>query len=171
MISPGNSHSSRGFSLCFSFCSGPVFCNSELSHSVVASTRFLRCSSASSSWPSVRDSLESFAPLPCELPPSSGVCPLPCVCPSYLGRFFFFFCRPIRFLLSEGSSGPQVPVVLRTDNPCFHSWGWLVIQPPVLSSLTDFLSLGFEGGLSSLSREIWGYLIYEPSCIVFTFFL
>jgi hypothetical protein len=47
----------------------------------------------------------------------------------------------------------------------------LVIQPPVLSSLTDFLSLGFEGGLSSLSREIWGYLIYEPSLIVFTFFL
>jgi hypothetical protein len=167
MISPGNSHSSRGFSLCFSFCSGPVFCNSELSHSVVASTRFLRCSSASSSRPSVRDSLESFAPLPCELPPSSGASfSRVCVPLTWEG-----FCRPIRFLLSEGSSGLQVPVVLQTDNPCFHSWGWLVIQPPVLSSLTDFLSLGFEGGLSSLSREIWGYLIHEPSLIVFTFFL
>jgi hypothetical protein len=58
---------SRVLSLFFSFCSGPIFCNSELSHSVVASTRFLRCSSASSSRPSIRDSLESFAPLPWEL--------------------------------------------------------------------------------------------------------
>jgi hypothetical protein len=126
MISPGNSHSSRGFSLCFSFCSGPVFCNSELSHSFVASTRFLRCSSASSSRPSVRDPLESFAPLPCELPFSSRVSFSSPLCPSYLGRFR----RPILFLLSEGNSGLQVPAVLRADSPCFHSWGWLVIQPP-----------------------------------------
>jgi hypothetical protein len=48
------------------------------------------------------------------------------------------FFRPIMFLLSEGSSGLQVTTVLRADNPCFHSWGWLIVQPPVLSSLTDF---------------------------------
>jgi hypothetical protein len=167
MISPGNSHSSRGFSLCFSFCSGLVFCNLELSHSVVASARFLRFSSASSSQPSILDSLESFTPLPCELSPSSGVSfSRVCVPLTWEG-----FCRPIRFLLSEGSSGLHVPMVLWTNSPCFHSWGLLVIQPPVLSSLTDFLSLGFEGGVSSLSRDIWGYLIHEHSLIVFTFFL
>jgi hypothetical protein len=133
----------------------------------VASARFLRCSSASSSWPSIRDSLESFVPLPCDLSPSSGASfSRVCVPLTWEG-----FCRPIRFLLSEGSLGLQVLVVLRNDNPCFHSWGWLVIQPSVLSSLTDFISLGFEGCLSSLSREIWGYLIHEPSLMVFTFFL
>ena len=43
--------------------------------------------------------------------------------------------------------------------PCFHSWGWLMVQPPVLSSLTDF----------SLGK--FGVIRYnEPSLIVFTFF-
>jgi hypothetical protein len=133
MISPGNSHTSRGFFLRFRFCLGPVLCNSELSLSVMASARFLRCSSASSSRPSVHDSLESSAHLPCELMLSLSVSPLPCV-----SLLPWKVCRPILFLLSEGSSGLQVPVVLRADNPCFHSWGWLIVQPPVLSSLTDF---------------------------------
>jgi hypothetical protein len=130
----------------------------------MASTRLLRCSSTSSSQPSVRDSAGA-SPLRAYAPSSRVSSPL-CIPLTLEG-----FCRPILFLLSEGSLGLQVTVVLRADSPCFHSWGWLIVQPPILSSLTDFLSLGFEGGLSSLSSEIWGYLIYEPSCIVFTFFL
>jgi hypothetical protein len=134
MISPGNSHTSRGFFLHFRFCLGHVLCNSEISLSVMASTRFLRCSSASSSrlqfvtrWRALRISLASLRSFFCP------VSPLPCV--SLLPWKVF---RPILFLLSEGSSGLQVPAVLRADSPCFHSWGWLIIQPPVLSSLTDF---------------------------------
>ena len=59
--------------------------------------------------------------------------------------FFQDGSRPILFLLSEGNScqrGLSYLVVLRADIlqfwPCFHSWEWLIIQPLVLSSLTDF---------------------------------
>jgi len=106
MISPRSSHSSRGFSLCFTFCSGPVFYNSELSHLVVASARFLRCSSESSSRPSIHNSLESFAPLPCELLPSSGVSLSP-VCVSLLPR------RVLPTYLV-----PSVKRKLRSAGPC-----------------------------------------------------
>jgi hypothetical protein len=134
MISPGNSHTSQGFFLCFLFCLGHVLCNSEIYLSRLwprqgfsnapqhqaRGLQFVNC------WRALHISLvslRSFCP----------VSPLPCV--SLLPWKVF---RPIMFLLSEGSSGLQVPVVLRDDNPCFHSWGWLIIQPPVLSSLTDF---------------------------------
>jgi hypothetical protein len=59
--------------------------------------------------------------------------------------FFQDGSQPILFLLSEGDSGQlglSYPVVLRVDIlqffPCFHSWEWLIIQPLVLYSLTDF---------------------------------
>jgi hypothetical protein len=135
MISPGNSHTSRGFFLHFRFCLGPVLCNPELSLSRLWPRRgFSDAPQHQARGPLVRDSLESSAHLPCELTLSfCPVSPLPCV-----SLLPWKVCRPILFLMSEGSSGLQVPVVLRADSPCFHSWGWLIIQPPVLSSLTDF---------------------------------
>jgi hypothetical protein len=130
MISPGNSCSSQGLFLCFSFCSGSVLCKlSEISFSVMASVRFIRCS--------LSIKLAAFCSL------STGE-----LCAFSLSICISFFqdgSRPILFLLSEGNSGQlglSYPVVLRADIlqfwPCFHSWEWLIIQPLVLSSLTDF---------------------------------
>jgi hypothetical protein len=135
MISPGNSHTSRGFFLRFRFCLGHVLCNSELSLSRLwprrgfsdAPRHQARGLQFVTRWRALRISLASLRSFFCL------VSPLPCV-----SLLPWKVCRPILFLLSEGSSGLQVPVVLRADNPCFHSWGWLIIQPPVLSSLTDF---------------------------------
>jgi hypothetical protein len=150
MISPGNSRSSQGFFLCFSFCSGSVLCKlSEIFFSVMASVRFIRCS--------LSIKLATFSSL------SAGE-----LCAFSLSICISFFqdgSRPILFLLSEGNSGQlglSYPVVLRADIlqfwPCFHSWEWLIIQPLVLSSLTDF-SPWDRRRFIILIKGIWGYLI------------
>jgi hypothetical protein len=55
MISPGSSHSSHELCLYPNFYSGPVLCNSKLSLSIMASARFLICSSTSISRPSIHE--------------------------------------------------------------------------------------------------------------------
>ena len=158
MISPGNSHTFRRFFLYFLFCLGPALCNSELSPSFMASTRFLRCSLASSSRPLVHDSLKSSVHLPFELMLFFlPVSPLPCV-----SLLPWKVCRPILFLLSKGSLGLQVPVVLWADNPCFHSWGWLIIQPLVLSSLTDFSPLDPKEVFILIKGNLGLFFIMNP---------
>jgi hypothetical protein len=118
----------------------------------------LRFSLASSSWPSVRDSLESSVHLPCELTLLFlPVSPLPCV--SLLPWKVF---QPIMFLLSEGSSGLQVPMVLRANNPCFHSWGWLIIHPPILSSLIDFSPWDLKEVVILIKGNLGLFVIMNP---------
>jgi hypothetical protein len=133
MISPGNSHTSRGFFL----ISASVWVLFSVTQSFLSRLWPRRGFSDApwhqacglqfvTRWRAPRISLASLRSF-------CLVSPLPCV-----SLLPWKVCRPILFLLSEGSSGLQVPAVLRADNPCFHSWGWLIIQPPVLSSLTDF---------------------------------
>ena len=108
----------------------------------------------------------SMEHLPYELVLSRPVSLLPCVSPLPWNVLPTYPVPSIKRKLRSagywGTSGwqPMFPfmgvVDCSTTSPFFINW---------------FLSLGFKGGLSSLSREIWGYLIYEPSCIVFTFFL
>jgi hypothetical protein len=60
-----------------------------------------------------------------------------CILPSFFRKVF----RHILFLMSKGTSGLQVHVVLQADSPCFHSWGWLIVQLPVLSFINRFSPL------------------------------
>jgi hypothetical protein len=65
----------------------------------------------------------------------------------------------------------QFLAILQADNPCFHSWGWLIIQPPVLSSLTDFSPWDPKEVVILIKGNLGLFVIMNPSLIVFTFFL
>jgi hypothetical protein len=116
-----NSHTSRGLFLCFRFCLGPVLCNSEVSLSVMASARFLRCSSASSSRPSVRDSLESSAHLPCELTLLSFGLPSPVCIPLTLEGFADLSCS---FCQKEAQVCRSLRYFELTAHVSIHGGGW-----------------------------------------------
>ena len=156
MISPGNSHTSRGFFLRFRFCLGHVLCNSEISLSIMASMRFLICSLASSSWPSVHDSLESSTHLPCKL--MLSFCLLFHLYPSYLWRFSDLSCS---FCQKEA----QVCRSLRHFGLTAHvsiSWGWLIIQPLVLSSLIDFSPWDMKEVVILIKGNLGLFVIMNP---------
>jgi hypothetical protein len=116
MISPGNSHGSQGFFLYFRFCSSSILCElSEISLSVMALARFIRCS--------LSIKLMAFYPLsPLDI---STHLPYDILCSRLLSPrlsmciYFTFLLlegsRPITFLLSEGISGLEVSMVLWAD--------------------------------------------------------
>ena len=86
----------------------------------------------------VLDTSFGFAHLPYELVLSFlyllSCCVSVCILPSLLWKISDLFV---------GLSGTlsRHPVV----RPCFHSWGWLMIQPLVFSLLTDFFLYRYHG--------------------------
>jgi hypothetical protein len=151
MISPGNSRSSQGFFLCFSFCSGSVLCKlSEISSLLWPWVRFIRCSlgikltafCSSSAWRALAFSLPILLYLfpRMVLDPSCSFC--------QKGTRVSLVCHTQWYFGLTFCSQTMLPFMGVVDNsttgPFFINW---------------FLSLGSEGDLLSPSREIWGYLI------------
>jgi hypothetical protein len=131
MISPRNSRSSQGLFLYFNFCSGFVLCKlSKISLFVMALGEVYQMLTQHQArgllfilyWGSSVHSPYRFLSLSSRmvLDPSRSFCqkgaPVSLVCHTqwYFGLTFCSFW------------------------PCFYLWEWLIIQPLVLSSLTDF---------------------------------
>ena len=174
MILPLNSHSSQGFFLCSA--SVQLLFSATFRYVSLLWPRWglSDAHSASSSRPSIHYPLESSAHLPYDLVfPSSVSFLVVCVYLSYLpsfGRFPTHHVPSVRRNL-ESANICGTSSWHSTARPCSHSWGWLIIQPLVLSSLTNFSPWD--------SKEVYhphqgkfGVIWYnEPSHIVFTFFL
>jgi len=174
MISPGISHSSQGF-LLYSASAQVLFSATLRYFSLLWPRRDLSdAHPTSNSQPSLHYSPESCTHFLYDPSLSYPVPPLVVpVYPFYLpsvGRFPTHHVSSVRRKLGSadlcGNSSWH-----SAARPCSHSWGWLIIKPLVLSSLTDFLPWDPKE-VCHCHQGKFGVIWYnEPSCIDFTFFL